>query len=123
MEIFNHNVTETKSHVYINSYEFKNFKTSIKLNFNESINLTEKEKLYFVFLISDSISLTKEEKIEILFKNLAHFSSFQFFELVRIIEEEKKSLSLLSTENSSYIKEAEAMKLEILNEWRQIEKL
>lgn len=114
-------IPEPKCSAYMDSYEFETFKTGLKLNFNESINLTEKEKLYFIFLLSVSFSLNKEEKIDFLFNKLPIMSTFQLFELIKLLEEEKRFFYLLFFESKELMNILSINTAQISKEWLEIE--
>ncbi|MFN8577952.1 MAG: hypothetical protein U0354_13960 [Candidatus Sericytochromatia bacterium] len=104
---------------YLASFEFEKFSTSINPYFG--IDYDEREKKYFVFLLSRSISISKEEKIDILFDRLPCLSSFQINELVKVFEEERTKFILLSRMNSNTFNEICKEKAKALKEWVEIE--
>lgn len=106
---------------YLNSFEFEKFSTNLKINFN-GIDYSQREIDYLVFLLSRCISLSKEEKIDILFNKLPNLSVFKINGLVEVLEEERTAFILLARSNSFEFDSIFESKVQAMKEWIEIEK-
>jgi hypothetical protein len=89
------------------------FSTSIKI---PAHNL-KFDEMYFLKLMSGSISLMKEEKIKII-ESVPKLSQFQVDELIRILEEEKRKFAELDEKHQTKIQELQKKQDE---DWKYLE--
>ncbi|MFN8577973.1 MAG: hypothetical protein U0354_14070 [Candidatus Sericytochromatia bacterium] len=100
-----------------NSPEFKNFNTKVVLEENKSIVF---DKKYFLFLFANSLSLSANEKLDILIDKFPKFSQFQIDKLIHILEEERLKFNLLERKHPRQIQELRSV---YKAEWDKIERL
>lgn len=107
---------------FINSYEFETFKTSIKPKFSDEVELTERQKQYFLFLLLKTTCLNKEDKKDILFNKLEKLSEFKIKELIEILEDEKRCCNLIVIDDINTINDIARARAIANEDYFEIEK-
>ena len=105
---------EPWGYAYFSTPEFKNFHSACKLPKHYKADFNEK---YFIFLISRSFSLIKNEKVRII-KRFPALSQFQIDELIKILEEEKQKFGELEAKHPAQV---EKLREKVEQDWFEIE--
>ncbi|MFN8577975.1 MAG: hypothetical protein U0354_14080 [Candidatus Sericytochromatia bacterium] len=106
-----------KKEMIINSPEFKNFNTKVVLDENKDIVFDEK---YFLFLFANSLSLSANEKLDILIDKLPKLIQFQIDELIHTLEDERFNFDMLAIRNPEQVQD---LRNDAKAEWNLIEQL
>lgn len=106
---------EPRGAAYKGSSAFQMFTTIVKLPDHPLANFDEK---YFLFLFAGSLSLSIDEKKDILFTKLPGLSQFQVDELVKILEEEKQKFDELA---SKHPEQVQKLQEECTRAWEMLE--
>lgn len=105
---------EPRGSAYKHTSAFVNFTTTVKIPPHPNTSFDEK---YFLFLFSGSLSLSLEEKRDIIAK-IPNLSQFQIDELIKILEEEKQKFDELEKKHPEQVQK---LKLTATKEWEVLE--
>ncbi len=105
---------EPRGSAYKHTGQFQDFATTVKLPSHPDTTFDEK---YFLYLFAGSLSLSLEEKRDILAK-MPNLSQFQIDELIKILEEEKQKFDELEKKHPEQVQK---LKLTAKKEWEVLE--